>query len=119
MDYMKIHTYDNRVLYRLSEPFAYDDGRFCNYVVADWAILPHVYGFRFNDTYNRESETMLFPSDEHGNIIDWGDLYSLPYEAYDECVKNWCESLNQNRGSEWRDTGIFYTEKENDNEKVY
>lgn len=72
-----------RILYKLSEPFEYEDGYICNYVVEDFAW-----------TVDRGPETMLFPADEDGNIIDFGELWCVYKMALGECIESWSNTMN-------------------------
>ena len=52
-----------RALYELSEEVAYSTGR-TRYVIADFAY-----------TFDHGPETMVFPSDKDGNVLNWGELW--------------------------------------------
>lgn len=53
-----------RKVYEIDPPVAYGRGKSTRFVVADYA-----------DTFDRGPETMVFPSDEHGEVLDWCDLF--------------------------------------------
>lgn len=70
-----------RATYELSEEVDFNGGK-TRYVLADFAY-----------TFDHGPETMLFPCDEVGNVIDWGDLYVAYGDAVsdDSAVACFCE----------------------------
>lgn len=64
------YTGGHRVVYRLAEPYEYAPGEETEYLCADYAT-----------TFDHGPETMLFPCDEDGYVLDWSDLQADPYDS--------------------------------------
>jgi hypothetical protein len=50
-------------LWKVSEPVEYDDGKRTEFIAVSAARVPY-----------SGPETYIFPADEEGNVLDWGEL---------------------------------------------
>lgn len=96
MRYEKVEEFPNtstggyRAVYKLSDFIAFGKGESTRFVCADYAV-----------TFDRGPETMLFPCDENGTVLDWSELWCDYCDTVgnDMAVEAFCKMLEE-KGAE-------------------
>ena len=63
---VKVKSVNDGVLWKLDTPVEYED-RDCNTYKTNYVVTSHI-------SNEWACETLAFPSDEIGNVLDWGEI---------------------------------------------